>query len=105
PALIEAITRLQEALIPEEANLAEVPELTKQMVEDIIVILTTLDCKEPEKLLTTYAKQHSLEEFIAQLKLEIPDLAKLVDNQKYLLALLRQQQGNHQTSNPVAKLA
>lgn len=101
PELAEAITRLEQAFTVQEVDQ---PELIEQMVEDIIVILTTLGCQEPKKLLISYAKQHSLEEFYTQLMQEIPDLTKLIDYQQHLLKALNQAVTHSDRRQTIAQL-
>ncbi len=104
PELAKAISRLEQVLASEDTDQTKLPELTEQMVEDIVVILTTLGCKEPKVLLAAYAKQHCLQDFVVLLSQEIPDLTKLIDYQQHLLRALSQATARSDRRQTIARL-
>lgn len=87
PELIKAVSRLEAVLAEAEVD-EEQFELTEQVVEDIITVLTHLGCEEPRKILIDYASTHSLPELFVELEKVLPELTKLIDYQQHLLTAL-----------------
>lgn len=104
PELSEALARLQEMVTELETGETELPKLTEQVVEDIVIILTTLGCNDPVKLLRKYAEQHTLPELFAELKDELPDFVKLIDYQQHLLQALSQATARSDRRQMIAQL-
>lgn len=87
PELIKAVSRLEAVLAEAEVD-EEQFELTEQVVEGIMTVLTHLGCEEPRQTLLDYANSHSLPELFAELEKVLPELTKLIDYQQHLLTVL-----------------
>src|SRR5690606_2926058 len=87
-----------------QSNQEQLPELTEQMVEDIVVIFSSLGCKEPRKLLIFYAEHHSLEQLYKQLIQEMQDVTELIDYQQHLIKALNQAVARSDRRQTIAQL-
>lgn len=89
--LTTAIYNIKQAVEAQIAGDESEIELTPEIIEDLIVILTTVGYKEPRTILKNYAKSHTKQAFITLLTELLPDYAKIPEFQQYLIRLQNSQ--------------
>lgn len=104
PETIDAVERLQAVIVELRSDPSHAPELTEQIVEDVVAILVHLGHEEPHKTLSDYARTHSLAELFKELEQALPELNKLIDYQQHLLIALGRASGQSDRRLGIAEI-